>query len=229
MTEAEWLACESIDEMLWFHRGAATPRKLRLLACASCRRLWDLLTSRADREAVEVAERYADRAVPDARRAEARRKTSPTLKLRERLGNPFNPAHFAVGRTRDQASEVRHCLFGARNAASIAETLRTGTFGSALRDEEVAHCALAREIFGNPFCPVRLNRAWLTPAVTSLAQVAYDTRILPSGHLDPAHLTVLTDALEEAGCTNPEVLSHCRSGGEHVRGCWVLDLLTGRE
>ena len=42
-------------------------------------------------------------------------------------------------------------------------------------------------------------------------------------------LPVLADALEEAGCTTEAILSHCRQPGEHVRGCWVVDLLTGRE
>jgi hypothetical protein len=40
-----------------------------------------------------------------------------------------------------------------------------------------------------------------------------------------ADLPVLADALEEAGCADERLLGHCRSGGAHVRGCWVLDLL----
>ena len=42
-------------------------------------------------------------------------------------------------------------------------------------------------------------------------------------------LPLLADALEDAGCTEPDILSHCRGGGEHVRGCWVVDLLLGKE
>ena len=42
-------------------------------------------------------------------------------------------------------------------------------------------------------------------------------------------LPILADALEDAGCTDGAILSHCRSGLEHVRGCWVIDLLLGRE
>ena len=35
--------------------------------------------------------------------------------------------------------------------------------------------------------------------------------------------------LEDAGCTNQDILAHCRKPGEHVRGCWVVDLLLGKE
>jgi hypothetical protein len=36
-------------------------------------------------------------------------------------------------------------------------------------------------------------------------------------------------ASEEAGCTSAEILAHCRSGGEHVRNCWALDLILANE
>jgi pSer/pThr/pTyr-binding forkhead associated (FHA) protein len=45
---------------------------------------------------------------------------------------------------------------------------------------------------------------------------------------DFAGLPVLADALEEAGCTDADLLAHCRSGGGHLRGCWAVDLLLGR-
>ncbi len=38
-------------------------------------------------------------------------------------------------------------------------------------------------------------------------------------------MPILADALEEAGCDNAEVLTHCREPGVHVRGCWVVDLV----
>lgn len=42
-------------------------------------------------------------------------------------------------------------------------------------------------------------------------------------------MPILVDALEEAGCDNADILTHCRSGGPHIRGCWVLDLILGKE
>ena len=49
------------------------------------------------------------------------------------------------------------------------------------------------------------------------------------GSCESATLPVLADALEEAGCDDPDILGHCRSTGNHVRGCWVVDLVLGKE
>jgi hypothetical protein len=65
--------------------------------------------------------------------------------------------------------------------------------------------------------------------VVALAQAAYDEREQPSGRLDVARLAVLADALEDAGCDQPDLLGHLRGPGPHVRGCWAVDLLLGKE
>lgn len=39
----------------------------------------------------------------------------------------------------------------------------------------------------------------------------------------------MADALEDAGCHDPEIVAHCRDCGEHVRRCWVVDAVTGRK
>ena len=42
-------------------------------------------------------------------------------------------------------------------------------------------------------------------------------------------LPILADALEDAGCGDVDILAHLRGPGPHVRGCWAVDPLLGRE
>src|SRR5437588_418759 len=60
VSEEEWLACADPTPMLEYLRGKFSERKLRLFACACCRRVWNLLSDRYSRKALTVAERYAD-------------------------------------------------------------------------------------------------------------------------------------------------------------------------
>jgi hypothetical protein len=92
---------------------------------------------------------------------------------------------------------------------------------AAFRAERAAQCALLRCLFGNPFRPVAFGPAWRTPTTTAIARSIYEERRF-------GELPVLTDALE-AGCTDAEVLGHCRSGGEHAKGCWVVDLILSKD
>jgi len=92
----------------------------------------------------------------------------------------------------------------------------------ALKDAENGkQASLLRDIFGNPFCTVTLSSAWLAwnvGTVLKLAQGIYDNWALD-------RLPILADALEDAGCQDAGILAHCRQPGQHVRGCWVLDLV----
>jgi hypothetical protein len=83
-----------------------------------------------------------------------------------------------------------------------------------------------------PFRPVALDAAWLAwnnGTVGRLAQAAYEGRQMPAGTLEPERLAVLGDAMQEAGCEDPDILGHLRDRQQvHVRGCFVLDLLLGK-
>jgi hypothetical protein len=71
--------------------------------------------------------------------------------------------------------------------------------------------------------------AWNGGTVQKLAEDAYEQRVSPDGILANNRLALLADALEDAGCSDAELLAHLRSPGPHVRGCWVLDLVPGKE
>ena len=86
------------------------------------------------------------------------------------------------------------------------------------RVEVAAQLDLLRDVFGNPFRQVGFNPTWRTEAVVRLASGMYESR-------DFVPTPVLADALEDAGCTDPDILAHCRGSGPHARGCWVVDLV----
>jgi hypothetical protein len=106
------------------------------------------------------------------------------------------------------------------------------TVASPCTGKEGRQCDLFRDIIGNPFRTVAVEPIWLnwqSGVVAGLAEATYQARHRPSGLLDNDRLAVLADALEEAGCTDAEILYHLRKGGEHVRGCWVVDLLLNKK
>ena len=67
---------------------------------------------------------------------------------------------------------------------------------------------------------MKANPSWVTQDVIALARVIYSDRAFE-------RLPELAGVLEKAGCTDADILTHCREGQRHVRGCWVLDLVLG--
>jgi hypothetical protein len=88
--------------------------------------------------------------------------------------------------------------------------------------EQVAQRLLIDCIFGNPFRVVTFSPEWRTSTASALARQMYESR-------DFSALPILADALQDAGCTSAEILNHCRGPGPHVRGCWVVDSVLGKE
>jgi hypothetical protein len=94
---------------------------------------------------------------------------------------------------------------------------------TALDTERSAQAALVRDIFGSiPLRTIRRTRKWLTSDVRSLAEGIYQDCAFD-------RMPILADALQDAGCDNEDILNHCRSEGVHVRGCWCVDLVLGKE
>jgi hypothetical protein len=82
---------------------------------------------------------------------------------------------------------------------------------------------LLRCVMGNPFRPaVVIESRWQTSTVIDLATAIYEECAFD-------RMPILADALMDAACDNDEITGHCRSEGPHVKGCWVIDLLLGKE
>jgi hypothetical protein len=227
MTEQEWLESTDARRMLHF-TTERDGRKLRLFACNCCYSVGHLLEDQRSRRAVEVAEQFADglatnselqRARYDAQSAFCREEPS---RLHPGGCNAARAAHAATKHypheaAWDAAYEAGLGLFAAEEGAE--PDLFDGIIQNPFRPQ---HSDWLRDIFGPlPFRPVALDPAWLSwngGTIPKLAEAAYQERAFD-------RLPVLADALEEAGCTNAEILAHCRGPGPHTRGCWVVDLL----
>jgi hypothetical protein len=248
MTEAEWLACTDSQPMLAFLWGKACARKLRLFAVACCRRIARLLPGQESSEAVLVLEGLADgNASPEqvngAMAYAARRAGEAMGRTRDMVTfHAFKTVEFALYDARSASDDLQMGMadvtrlirqvarpFPEQTAAMAVADAASGVWKSdawkaAFIAEGAAQAGLLRCIFGNPFRSVTLDPAWLSwhgGLPVSIARRMYDSR-------DFSDMPVLADALEEAGCRDAEILGHCRSGGEHVRGCWVVDLLLGK-
>ena len=227
--------------MLAALEGRATDRKLWLFAAAACRSIWDLMACEKSREAVLAVELFADGLVGEAE----------FLAARSRSREAAHHATDDLTLVRDEGTQrLRLAIYAANSAIhashlsaipflkSVRESAAWASEAISLRHPYLAgqerHCDLLRDIFGpmpssppGSLPPALI--AWNGGLVVNLAQAAYDDRLLPSGHLHPASLAVLADALEEAGAGGHEMLEHLRRPVEHVRGCWCLDLLLGKE
>jgi hypothetical protein len=229
VNDLAWRSSTRLFEMLPIAAEHVDDRKRRLFAVACCRRLAHLFEDDRSRRAVDVAELYADGLAFEEERLFAE-------------NNAFE-AHFDVRESRLSAMPlvrwtrsnelitqaallaVSVGTFYAEDAADYGR-LALAASGVSWRideDEELAQCRLLREIVG-PLYPPAIDPPWLSAndrAVVQLAQLIYDSRTFDE-------LPILADALEDAGCSETDILEHCRQTGGHVRGCWVVDLLLAK-
>jgi hypothetical protein len=254
MTEQEWLQTTDPKPMLEFLQGKVSDRKLRLFGAACCRHIWHLLPDERSGRAVEIAELYADGLGTEAE-AQGVWDTAAAAAC-EGQGIPAEVgwrAATAVYFLLPQPEELRlesvweYVAIAMEGEQFVKEGATPeildywfvqsiengGMMGWTAINPNAILTPFLRDIFGPlPFRPVTISSAilsWNDAVVVRLAQAAYDERHLPSGTLDNSRLAVLADALEEAGCASEEILDHLRSPGPHVRGCWVVDLILGKE
>ncbi len=218
MTETEWLEGALLGAMLDSIAESASDRKLRLLACAFCRRVSEHLWTTSSVPAVEVAERYADEGGIPAVLETAQNAVVEKLELY--LAEPvYDASYWAC--ERDMKVAVSRCAGYAANCSTKPYDDRSERDKKRV-DELRQQARLCADIFCNPFRPVALDLDWRTDTVLSLARQMYESR-------DFSAMPILADALQDAGCDNDDILNHCRdANGVHVRGCWVVDLVLGQ-
>ncbi len=199
LADVGWLAGSKDNRELAAPLGYPDGRKFRLLLVASCRKGLDCPDEHV-RAALDVAESYADglATADELHAAQVALWTSPSGSVGPR------PEEWAIP------------------LLTVWEPDWVGV-------DELYHLvpAFIQDIWSDPSRPVVFDPAWLSDDVKALARAAYEERT-PMKHLDNARLAVLSDALEEAGCSDEATLAHLRSPGPHVRGCWALDLVLGK-
>jgi hypothetical protein len=245
MTEAEWLTSVDVPSMISAIRNQVSSRKPRLYACGCCRIIWDSLPCDASREAVEASERLADGTISleefeqfamaaatahwGGQAPEGDRFTGLGSFASDYAAASLNDswqlwlvsdyvAQFLEGKQLESEGFGEDGLEGWADACSESGRPMGWTSKDVYKDPR----HFLRDIFGNPFRPMTLDPAWQTSNVVSLAQAICDERAFD-------RMPILADALEDAGCTHRDILEHCRQPGEHVRGCWVVDLLLGKQ
>jgi hypothetical protein len=209
VTEKNWQAFTHPGDLLFYLEGNVSDRKLRLFACYCYRHFCNDFGEETSRQAVLVSERFVE-----------------GLATADELRDAYESTAFVNIWGEDW---IGSGAGGAAAAAAAAASLPvraaavSRSIGAAPKDLAWQR-ALLDELFGNPFRVPRIEPAWLrwnAGTVPKLAEAIYEERVFD-------RLPVLADALEDAGCADADILGHCRSGGEHVRGCWVVDLVLGR-
>jgi len=230
MTEAEWLTATDPTPMLAFLRGRVSNRKLRLIACGCCRRIWTLLVDERSRAGIEVVERYVDgratqQELSAAQEAATRAADLPSWRHIRGMYTDEHRLGFAAAavqratRPTEKPDALAEAMKQAIHFSWSAESI--GQVRSRVQETSTFQCQIIRCATGNPFRPVTVDPRWRSETAVDLATGIYAERAFD-------RMPILADALEEAGCDNADVLAHCRGDGPHVRGCWVVDLLLGK-
>jgi hypothetical protein len=242
MTKEQWLTCA--DPMILLNavrqqfRQRRSDRKFRLFACACVRHIWWQQPDEDLPRELDLCERCADGEVTTRALMTARTRFRRTEESSSSIW-AANNATFAMLADRAWAAAadvIERCRDFARfrapeMAPPLQETPGVEVYLNFVPAMEAATSALDkqmanlfRDVFGNPYQRVAIDFAWLAwnqGPLPKMAMGIYEQRLFDT-------LPILADALEEAGCSDTAMLSHCRQPGDHVRGCWVVDLLLGK-
>ncbi len=199
-------------------QGQASERKLRVLACACCSHVRYEPIVRLCRRTVAVAERFADGL---ATADELRKAQETSFNEDTDLGLYGVDGQVAVWIAIPEAFDAAR---GVLSACLESDKSYYWIWERQLRREcRARYTRLVAEVF-DPLLsrPVGFAKRWRTSTVKALAEGIYNERAFD-------RLPILADALQDAYCNSDELLSHLRSPVPHVRGCWALDLVLGKE
>jgi len=213
LNEACWHSFTNARTVFTLLQSIWTPRKVLACLCAVSRHAID---NGRDRQGilikgVEFAENQLDL-------------QSPERQWPAELAKELNSVQQA-GRVRSKSVDmVRHLLAVGWSSDSIDLSRAVFCFEASRRSQQddPFQSNFLRDIFGNPFRPVTFDPRWRTSDVVDVARGIYEDKAFE-------RMPILADALMDAGCENEEIIGHCRGDGPHVRGCWVVDLVLGKE
>lgn len=247
MTEADWLGATRPHRMLHIlnrlarrSRRPVCHRRLKFFALSCCRLAWPAILDERSRNAVEVAEEHMVGSATDeqlsaaVRDADASREQA--LAARQALFETpqwrGDPTATALSMSASIAAHLVHFVAASGYYQGLIAHVRdsVGFRGVGLREWPSARvridqllaemCQSLRDVFPNPFRRVTFDLSWRTSTAAALGRQMYRSR-------DFSLMPILADALQDAGCDNEDMLTHCRGDGPHVRGCWVVDLILG--
>lgn len=210
----------------WQRARRHSERKARLMACAACRLVLPLFDAPEFREVVEAVEGYADGVVSEAALASARERATVTA---ERFAADEFLAELAravatVGHPTHSSEPLGVASFYGIIDATTLMTILAGYLELWPARPEYLSGELFRPLWPDVMGPheVSFDPEWWTDIAAAIAAQMYEAR-------DFTAMPILADALQDAGCDDENVLAHCRSPEPHVRGCWVVDLVLGKE
>lgn len=213
---------------MWrFISPTASQRKLRLAICAGhpvgLVNNLGLCVEHVEPEweyrLVQIAEQFADGMRTTDELIQARAKWVSMITALE-SGNKFAEDDDRFWIFERISARLHRLLFAMLE--SLPNSTRFEELGVFWQPDDRDSCKYFRDIFGNPFRSITIDPRWQVSTVIDLSRTIYDERRWD-------RIPILADALMDAGCDSEEIINHCRRAGEHVRGCWAVDKLLGKE
>lgn len=257
MDKEQWLDCQ-LWLMLTYVNLKASDRKKRLLAVAFCHHISHLYNETRCRtllkwarklsafgndpvpkrlncliQAVDQAALCADGLIP-AGNLEAASEMADRLSFVEEYhyacyDESWGPRDFKLFASSVAAAAIHYATAANVDVEMVHKLAARAALrfaGSDANEEDpaevTAQSALVRDLFPNPDCIYPWQSKSPPPKVVELAESIYEQAAFHE-------LPRLGQLLRKAGCQDEAVLAHCKSPGPHVRGCWVIDAILGKE